>query len=122
MNNNIPWRPITLTDKATGRSVSISILDREFYLSGLFTFEDLLKIYEEADDMPQGNFKSGDYVLTSPEALIPNAVGKIVDLADDDYPGTTEHFIVDFEEEGTCTVHINDMVKTQKNVHRPPVD
>ena len=40
------WRPITLTDKATGRSVNISILDREFYLSGLFTFQDLWEMYE----------------------------------------------------------------------------
>jgi len=40
------WRPITLADKATGRSVNISILDREFYLSGLFTFQDLWEMYE----------------------------------------------------------------------------
>jgi hypothetical protein len=44
------WRPITLTDKATGRKVSISIIDREFYLSGLFTFEDLWEIYETPSD------------------------------------------------------------------------
>jgi len=44
------WRPITLTDKATGRKVSISIIDREFYLSGLFTFEDLWEIYESPGD------------------------------------------------------------------------
>jgi|GEM_PF-2380446 len=44
------WRPITLTDKATGRSVNISILDREFYLSGLFTFQDLWEMYETPSD------------------------------------------------------------------------
>ena len=46
------WRPITLTDKATGRSVSITIFDRELYLSGFFTFEDLWQIYgsEKEDD------------------------------------------------------------------------
>ena len=41
------WRPITLTDKATGRKVNISIMDREFYLSGFFTFEDLWEMYDE---------------------------------------------------------------------------
>ena len=45
-----PWRPITLTDKATGRSVNISILDREFYLSGLLNFEDLWAMYEMPRD------------------------------------------------------------------------
>lgn len=44
------WRPITLTDKATGRSVNISILDREFYLSGMFSFEDLWEIHETPSD------------------------------------------------------------------------
>ena len=44
------WRPITLTDKATGRSVNISILDREFYLSRLFTFQDLWEMYEMPSD------------------------------------------------------------------------
>ena len=49
------WRPITLTDKATGRSVNISIFDREMYLSGFFTFEDLWQMYESPpeDDEPQ---------------------------------------------------------------------
>jgi len=59
------------------------------------------------------SFKIGDYVFTSSDALIPNAIGKIVDFADDDYPDTTEHFIVDFEDDGTCTVHKNDMSYTQ---------
>jgi len=43
------WRPITLTDKATGRKVNISIMDREFYLSGFFTFEDLWEMYNSKD-------------------------------------------------------------------------
>jgi len=34
------WTPIKLTDKATGRSVHITIVERELYLSGFFTFED----------------------------------------------------------------------------------
>jgi hypothetical protein len=34
------WTPIRLTDKATGRTVHISIFERELYLSGFFTFED----------------------------------------------------------------------------------
>ena len=34
------WTPITLTDKATGRTVSISIFEAELYKSGFFTFED----------------------------------------------------------------------------------
>ena len=34
------WTPIKLTDKATGRSVHITIFERELYLSGFFTFED----------------------------------------------------------------------------------
>ena len=41
------WRPITLTCKQTGRSVNISILDREFYLSGILTFADLWEMYAE---------------------------------------------------------------------------
>ena len=44
------WRPITLTDKATGRKVSISIFDRELYLSGFFTFEDLWEMYNSPSD------------------------------------------------------------------------
>jgi len=63
----------------------------------------------EKDGMPEKKFNDGDYVVTSPDALIPNSVGKIVGLADDDYPGTKEHYIVDFEEDGTCTVHRDDM-------------
>ena len=34
------WTPITLTDRATGRKVNITIFERELYLSGFFTFED----------------------------------------------------------------------------------
>ena len=32
--------PIKLTDRATGRSVHITIFERELYLSGFFKFED----------------------------------------------------------------------------------
>ena len=34
------WTPIKLTEKTTGRSVHITIFERELYLSGFFTFED----------------------------------------------------------------------------------
>ena len=44
------WRPIILTDKATGRRVHITIFERELYKSGFFTFEDLWQIYEEVDN------------------------------------------------------------------------
>ena len=35
------WTPVKLTDRATGRSVHITIFERELYLSGVLTFEDL---------------------------------------------------------------------------------
>jgi len=55
------WRPITLTDKATGRSVNITILDREMYKSGIFSFEDLWNIYLETDNPDYDeNAGSGD--------------------------------------------------------------
>ena len=44
------WRPLTLTCKETGRKVSISIFDRELYLSGFFSFEDLWEMYETPSD------------------------------------------------------------------------
>jgi hypothetical protein len=47
MNDNkgeFEWRPIILTDKATGRKVHITIFERELYKSGFFTFEDLWEI------------------------------------------------------------------------------
>ena len=39
-NTQFIWTPIKLTDKATDRSVHITIVERELYLSGFFTFED----------------------------------------------------------------------------------
>ena len=39
-NGSFIWTPIKLTDKATGRTVYITIFERELYLSGFFTFED----------------------------------------------------------------------------------
>ena len=50
MNEHTTWQPITITEKATGRSLSITILEREMYLSGLFIFEDLSQIYTEPDN------------------------------------------------------------------------
>jgi len=50
----------------------------------------------------------GSYVVTGTAALLAGH-GKITGLADDDYPGSTEHFIVDFGNAGTCTVHKDEM-------------
>jgi hypothetical protein len=55
-------------------------------------------------------FEVGNMVMTGRKALIPDSVGQITGLATDDYPGTTEHFVVDFGDAGTCTVHKEDMV------------
>jgi hypothetical protein len=53
--------PLTLTDKATSRSVNITILDREMYKSGIFSFEDLWNIYHETDNPDYDeNAGSGD--------------------------------------------------------------
>jgi hypothetical protein len=54
----------------------------------------------------------GDIVLTKSAALIPNSVGQITGFADDDYPNTQDHYIVDFGNDiGTCTVHRSDMTR-----------
>ena len=50
----------------------------------------------------------GDYVVTSGNAFLLGH-GRIVALADEDYPGSTEHFIVDFGDNEICTVHKDDM-------------
>ena len=42
--NHFEWRPICLTEKATSRKVHITIFERELYLSGFFSFEDLWEI------------------------------------------------------------------------------
>ena len=44
------WRPIKATCKETGRSVHITIFERELYLSGFFSFDDLHKIYKAVDN------------------------------------------------------------------------
>jgi hypothetical protein len=49
------WRPILVTDKATGRSVHITIFDREMFLSGLFNFDDLYEMYNDENDMYNNN-------------------------------------------------------------------
>lgn len=53
------WRPITLTEKATGRKVSITIFERELYLSGFFTFEDLWEMYQppDAPEVPEAVYE-----------------------------------------------------------------
>jgi len=43
------WTPIKLTDKATGRSVHISIFEREMYLLGVWSFDDLWQMCRPAD-------------------------------------------------------------------------
>jgi len=55
------WRPIILTDKTTGRSVHITIFERELYKSGFFTFEDLWKIYEAVDNPDYNDKTEGEY-------------------------------------------------------------
>ena len=54
------WEPIKLTDRATGRSVHISILEREMYLSGFFTFEDFWEMKRPLDEEtePEGEAES----------------------------------------------------------------
>jgi hypothetical protein len=44
------WRPCIAHDRATGRSVHITIFERELYLSGFFCFEDLWEIYQAVDN------------------------------------------------------------------------
>ena len=44
------WRPCILTCRETGRSVHITIFERELYLSGFFTFDDLWEIYQAVDN------------------------------------------------------------------------
>ena len=53
------WTPIKLTDRATGRSVHITIFERELYLSGFFTFEDFWEGEHppEAPEEPASNEK-----------------------------------------------------------------
>jgi len=53
--SHFEWRPIILTDKATGRKVHITIFERELYKSGFFTFEDLWQIYEEVNNTETEN-------------------------------------------------------------------
>lgn len=64
------------------------------------------KIYA-TEERPQP-FKVGDNVRTFKTALI-EGEGKIVGFAHDDYPDSDDYFIVDFGEEGTCTVHKDEM-------------
>ena len=44
------WTPIKLTEKATGRSVHITIFERELYLSGFFTFEDFWEMNRPSEE------------------------------------------------------------------------
>jgi len=58
-NGGGQWRPCILSEKSTGRSVHITIFERELYKSGFFTFEDLYQIYEAVDN-PNYDENSGD--------------------------------------------------------------
>lgn len=44
------WRPIRLIDKDSGREVMITIIDREMYLNGFWSFDNLYSIYEGIDN------------------------------------------------------------------------
>lgn len=41
------WRPCIIRNTETGQSVHVTIFDREQYLSGFWSFEDLVEIYGE---------------------------------------------------------------------------
>jgi len=45
------WRPCILHHKETGQSVHITIFERELYLSGFFSFDDLWQIYQAVDNL-----------------------------------------------------------------------
>ena len=47
------WKPIKLTDKVTGRIVYISIIEREMYLHGIWSFEDLWYMNQPTDEHEQ---------------------------------------------------------------------
>ena len=54
------WRPIKATCKETGRSVHITIFERELYKSGFFSFEALYQIYEAVDNHVYDKKADGD--------------------------------------------------------------
>ena len=56
------WTPIKLTDKATGRSVHITIFESELYSSGFFTFEDFWQMEHSSNNQDQVKDRSDDYV------------------------------------------------------------
>ena len=59
-NGGFEWRPIKLSCKETGRSVHITIFERELYLSGFFSFDDLWGMYQEADNPENYKNTKGD--------------------------------------------------------------
>jgi hypothetical protein len=61
------WRPVILHDRNSDRSVHITIFERELYLSGFFSFDDLFKIYEAVDNPDYGeNSDGGESVHQNP--------------------------------------------------------
>jgi len=86
---------------------------RTFLADAGFDDESMEFLYfVEVDNLPL-HYRVNDRVVTLDNASIPNSEGKIAGLANNDYLGTSEHFIVDFGEAGTCTIHINDMAHIQ---------
>ena len=74
--------------------------------SAMFKAEKAKSADKEMTEAPA--FETDEYVVTGAGAII-SGYGRITGLASDDYPGSNEHFIVDFGSAGTCTVHKNDM-------------
>ena len=61
------WRPVILHDRNSDKSVHITIFERELYLSGFFSFDDLFKIYEAVDNPDYGkNSDGGENVHQNP--------------------------------------------------------
>ena len=48
------WRPCIIRNNETGQSVHATIIDRELYLSGFLSFDDLVEIYGDDNDMRGG--------------------------------------------------------------------
>ena len=45
------WRPCIIKNKLTGQSVHVTIIDRDLYLSGFWSFDDLIELYDEDTEM-----------------------------------------------------------------------
>ena len=45
------WRPCIIKNELTGQSVHVTIFDRELYLSGFWSFDDLIELYGEDSEL-----------------------------------------------------------------------